>query len=247
MFTKSIKLSASLLIILTCAGCLKSPIQRPKNLKPLTKETAHDSQTKEQVTVYAKKLDANDQIEMFGDHGGQQLQKYHVVPIQLTIENKSTTAWILADKNIALNKLAIDKVNAKLFASTRWIPLWIFLGGVACAVICGPLIGCLAAHAGADIVMSLVGAASITICVAGGIFLATTWVATVDAVSNHMSHKQMHEYLETYCNAEGITINDNMNASMLFFVEESQLPEKLNLLLADKDLEKHALPFELAI
>ena len=72
-------------------------------------------------------------------------------------------------------------------------------------------------------------------------------IAIADGIVNHMSKKQMREYLKTCCNINGITINPDISVSMLFFIEESQLPEKLNLLLADKDLEKHALPFELAI
>ena len=243
MITKFLKFSGSLLILLTCAGCLKSPLQRPKNLKPLTKETSHDSQTKEQVTVYAKKLDMNDQTEMFGKYARQQLQKYHVVPIQVTIENQSATAWVLADINITLNKLTIDEVNAKLFASRRWIPLRIFLGGAACALICGPLTSALLLYCNVEIC----GALWLAGWTATAIVTATFCIASGYAISNHISRKQMCEYFKTCCNAEGLTLNKEICASMVFFVEESQLPDKLNLLLTDKDREKHALPFELAI
>ena len=101
MMTKLLKFSGSLLLILTCAGCIKSPSLRPKNLNPLSKETACDAQTKEEVTVYAKKLDAGDQELMFGKYA-KQLKKYHIVPVQLTIENKSANCLILTDKNIHL-------------------------------------------------------------------------------------------------------------------------------------------------
>jgi hypothetical protein len=240
MITKCLKFSCSLLLILTCAGCLKTPIQRPKNLKPLTKETAHDSQTKEQVTVHAKKLSLEDQELMFGNCA-KQLEKYHIVPVQLTIENNSTTCWVLTDKNIALNKLTIDEVNKTLFASRRWIPLRILLLGIPIALIAGAGIGVAIASpitCPCCIIVPVFMAASV-------IFATTSCISVVYGIVNHMSKKQMHEYLKTCCNSEGITINPDINASMLFFVKESQLPEKLNLLLTDKNVDKNTLPFEL--
>ena len=260
MITKILKFSGSLLLVLTCAGCIKSPIQRPKNLKPLTQETTHDSQTKEQVTVYAKKLSIDDQVDVFGKYAQQQLDKYHIVPVQITIENNSTTCWILADKNITINKLTLAEVNTKLFSARRWRPLWIFLGCLAGTAVVAPLIGIAAGSLlyiamqpchGIEILVGYLGAVCygtyVTAIAAGVLFAATSFVTIIDAVSCHMSHKQMREYLRTCCNAESITLNPDISASMLFFVEESQLPEKLNLLLTDKDLEKHALSFELAI
>lgn len=259
MITRFFKLSISLLVILTCAGCLKTPIQRPKNLKPLTKETARDTQTKEQVTVYVKNLSFADQELMFGNCA-KQLKKHHTVPVQLTIENNSATCWFLADKNIAIQKLTIDEVNTKLFASRRWIPLWIFLGGTACTAILAPVIGIAAGSLiytalqpchGIELLAVYLGSVCYGTCItavaAGVLFTTTSCISIVDGIVNHMSKKQMREYLKTCCNAEGLTLNPNITASMLFFVEESKLPEKLNLLLTDKDAEKHALPFELSI
>ena len=186
-----------------------------------------------------------DQTEMFGKYAGQQLQKYHVVPVQITIENQSTTAWVLTDKNIALNRLTIDQVNAKLFASRRLIPLWIFLGGAAIAALCG-LVGLIGAIRRCRFRLS-VNYGRCLYAIAGVAAFATSCVIDNFCHFKSMSRNEMQRYLKTYCTTEGLTFNEGMSASMLFFVEESKLPEKLNLVLTDKASEKHTLPFELAI
>ena len=240
MITKFLKFTGPLLIILTCAGCLKTPIQRPKNLKPLTKGTAHNAQTKEQVTAYAKKLNLEDQELMFGSCA-KQLEKYHIVPVQITIENGSQNAWLLTNQNISLKILTIDEVNKTIYASHRWLPLSIFMLGIPLSLIAGPMIAiaiCNPVTCPCCIIIPAIIACST-------IFSITTGISIVDGIVNHMSKKQMHECLKTCCNIEGITINPDISASMLFFVEESQLPEKLNLLLMDKNAGKNTLPFEL--
>jgi hypothetical protein len=236
MITKFLKYSLSLVLILSCAGCLKKPI----NLKPLTKECAHDTQTKELVTVHAKKLSFENQKELFGNDA-KQLAKHHIIPVQITIENGNKTAWILSNQNISLKVLNIDEVNKILFASRRWLPLSIFLLGIPLSIIAGPIIAvaiCNPITCPCCIILPAIIASST-------IFAATSCIAIADGIANHMSKKQMHKYLKTCCNMDGITINSDINASMLFFVEESQLPEKLNLLLVDKNIEKNTLPFEL--
>lgn len=246
----TVKFMSLLAIIITCAGCVKSPGLRPKNLNPLTKESAHDTQTKEQVTVYAKKLSSTEQTAMFGKEA-KQLEKYKIIPVQITIENNGRTSLVFTHNNITLASLPIDEVNAKLFASRRWIPLWIALGGIAGILVLSPLVGACcaalftpAAACPCHLFGNFIGFSLITAMLFG---ITTTSIATVNAVSNHMSRKEMQRYLKTYCNAEGITINPGIATSMLFFIEEAQLPEKINLLLTDKGFEKSGLSFELAI
>ena len=239
MMAKLFKCSLSLVLILSCAGCLKKPI----NLKPLTKESAHDSQTKQQVTVHTKTLSFDDQKEIFGSDA-KQLAKNHIIPVQVTIENRSQTAWLLANQNISLKLLTIDEVNKVLFASKRWIPLFIFLGGLGLALVAAP-IGCLFIPATADIAICLCHVLAVSIAVTGGILLTSSGIAIADGIVNHMSKNQMREYLKDGCNMEGLTITPYINASMLFFTKEADLPEKLNLLLVDKNMEKNTLPFEL--
>jgi hypothetical protein len=239
MMTKLLKYSCSIALILSCAGCLRKPI----NLKPLTKESAHDSQTKEQVIVHAKRLNFEDQENMFGNDANQ-LAKQHIVPVQITVENSSKTSWLLTDKNISLKLLSIDEVNKTLFTAKRLIPLWIFLGGLGIILIAGapttiPALIAIGTNPLAKLALIIfasysAAALSLPLC-----------IAAIDGIINHISKKQMHKYLKTYCNIEGITINPDINASMLFFVEESDLPEKLNLLLVDKNTGKNTIPFEL--
>ena len=222
------KLAAALVLVLTCAGCLKTPISRPKNVKHLTKETAKDIQTKEQVTVYSKTLTDTEQEATFGRSAQRQLKKYDIIPVQLTLENHSTIYWVLSDKNITLNKLTIDEVNTKLFASYRWRPLWIFLGGTALAIIVGPLVG-------------------YGLLAAGIIFTTTSCVAVVDGTATHLNKKQMRKYLKDNCSEDGITLAPGITASVLFFVKESKLPSELGFTLIDNDLEKHALNFQMGL
>ena len=206
--------------------------------------------------MHAKKLGADDQTEMFGNYANQQLQKYHIMPVQITIENQSTTAWIIADKNIALNKLTIDQVNKTLFASLRWRPLWIFIGGLACTAICYPLF-ILASVCAYGLILSRTSTAAMSylgvftflgsLALGGTVALATVCVPIIDTHSNHVSQKQIRKDLKTFYNTEGATLNADITASMVFFVEEAQLQEKLNLVLIDKDSEKHTLPFTLSL
>ena len=169
------------------------------------------------------------------NYGVHYIQKYHVVPVKITIENQSATAWILADKNIALKKLTINQVNAKLFASRRWLPLWIFLGGIGCAAIMFPFVlyyGLLCTTT--QYMLSVHPILAIfALLTELTLMWATPCIAIAYAVSNHMSRNEMRRYLKTYCTAEGLTLNEGISASMLFFVEESQLPEKLKLVLTD--------------
>lgn len=246
---------STLVLVLLCSGCLKSPIKNPHNLRPLTKETAHDSQTKEQVTVHAKKLTPQDQEEIFGSYT-QSLNKYQIIPVQITIENSSTTCWCLTEKSVGLKSLTLDQVNDKLFAARRFRPLWIFLGGTAASLILGPVIGfaisvfMIPAHVGCPGIAALtrlfiLGIISGT--VAGALFLATSCATIVDAVSYHMSRKQMREYLTTNFNSNGFLIQEGISASMVYFVEQSELPDRLALVLVDKDVTNNSLHFDLAL
>ena len=241
------KLAAALVLVLTCAGCLKTPISRPKNVKHLTKETAKDIQTKEQVTVYSKTLTDTEQEATFGRSAQRQLKKYDIIPVQLTLENHSTIYWVLSDKNITLNKLTIDEVNTKLFASYRWRPLWIFLGGTALAIIVGPLVGIGIAPLIGEPVGILLNCVGYGLLAAGIIFTTTSCVAVVDGTATHLNKKQMRKYLKDNCSEDGITLAPGITASVLFFVKESKLPSELGFTLIDNDLEKHALNFQMGL
>jgi hypothetical protein len=236
MIAKLLKCSCFITLILSCAGCHKKPI----HLKPLTHESAHDSQTKEQVTVHAKRLSFEDQENMFDDKAIE-LTKHHIVPVQITVENKSEKTWFLANKNISLKLLTVDEVNKILFATKRLLPLAMFITGLTDAlfatymILLLDIVGC-----GCKAALFTYGSA-----IAGAFLVLSTCIAIACGIANHLSKKQMHEYLKTCCNMEGLTIAPDINASMLFFVEESQLPKKLNLLLVDKNIEQNTLPFEL--
>jgi hypothetical protein len=214
---------------------------------PLSKATAHDTQTKQDVTVHTKKLTSAELKDIFGDYTQKQLEKYHIAPIQITIENNSATAWILENNKIKLDKLTIEQVNNKIFSSYRWIPLWIFLGGTVTAITISALIaipiiysahGCCAFATAVS--GFLLGAASGAI-----IFTTGSIIAIVDGIANHISKKQMAEYLKTNISPESIAINEGYYVSTILFVNASDLPEKLNLLLTDKNIEKNTLLFEL--
>jgi hypothetical protein len=236
MTTKLLKCSLSIALTLFCAGCLKKPV----HLKPLTKEAAHDSQTKEQITVHTKRLSFADQENMFG-HETYQLVKNRIVPVQITVENKSENIWLLTNKNISHKLLSIDEVNKILFTEKRLLPLWLFFDGLMQGFLIEYWL----------LILDNIGCGCKTLLfthggtIAAAFIIVSTGIAVACGIVNHISKKHMHEYLKTYCNMEGVTINPNINASMLFFVEESQLPKKLNLLLVDKNTGKNTLPFEL--
>jgi len=246
MITRSFKLLSSLFLILICAGCVKSPFARPRNLKPLTKETAHDVRTKEQVTVYAKKLNNGDQQELFGKYA-KQLQKFRITPVQLTVENKSELNWILEQQNIDLKKITIDRVSAKMFASRRRIPLWIFWGGVGLAIILGPIAAVACIYLVTTDLLGWFFAALVSSGITTGVLIVLgTAIAIIEGISCHRSQNEMSTYLKTCCNAEGITVAPDITASMLFFANESEIPEKLNIVLTHMD-SSETLPFELAL
>lgn len=79
-------------------GCCKKPHYTARPLKPLTKEVADFVQTKEQVTVMVKKLTREDCKEIFD---GRTFPK-KIVPLQISVANNSTMAWILVPHNISL-------------------------------------------------------------------------------------------------------------------------------------------------
>jgi len=240
MFIRS-KYICLLSLVLCCAGCVKSPFARPRILKPLTKETAHDVRTKEQVTVYAKKLNNADQQEMFGEYAID-LNKLSIVPVQLTVENRSQLNWVLSNKNIDLNTLSMDQVNKKFFESRRMRPTWIFLGCIGAGIALGGLMA-----------LSFGSSSHFWLVLCGGAILGTSAgfvigsaVAIVDALSYQSSKSEMRCYLKRRCNAEGITVEPDITASMLFFANESEIPEKLNIVLTHTD-SSETLPFELAL
>ena len=193
-----VKIITLLFLIITCTGCLKKPALGIKNLKPLTSETARTTNTNEQVTAYSKRLTYSEQELIFGQQA-QQLKKYNIIPVQLTLENNSKTCWVLKDSNILLSKLKIDEVNAKLFALRRWRPLWIFLGGAAAALVVFPIV------LSAATVLSVApisylhfggSALAAGLIASGAVFATTSCIAIVDDISAHTSKKHMRQYLK---------------------------------------------------
>jgi hypothetical protein len=95
------------------SGCTKNLKYESRRLTPLTRATAHSSQTKENVTVSVKSFDTSDQAYYFG----QKTRDLH--PLQITVDNDSETAWVLSKENISL-PLASTTAVTKKYKTTGW-------------------------------------------------------------------------------------------------------------------------------
>jgi len=101
---------ASLLLL---SGCTKNLKYESRRLTPLTRATAHSSQTKENVTVSVKSFDTSDQTYYFG----QKSNDLH--PVQITISNDSDTVWVLSRERISL-PLADTAAVAGKYKASGW-------------------------------------------------------------------------------------------------------------------------------
>ncbi len=110
-------LSCTFIGLLMClAGCAKKSNYKPTSLISL-KQLAHIDyeETKEQVTVCAKKCTKDDCDYVFGDRADYIIgEKNPLQPIQLCIENKSESLLLLFDSNIALPLVPTQKVIDRL-------------------------------------------------------------------------------------------------------------------------------------
>jgi len=95
------------------SGCTKNLKYESRRLTPLSRATAHSSQTKEKVTVSVKSFDTSDQSYYFG----RKTNDLH--PLQITIDNDSDVAWVLSKDNISLPLASTSAVTSK-YKSTGW-------------------------------------------------------------------------------------------------------------------------------
>lgn len=94
--------------IMLLPGCAKEDVKYDAHpLKPLSKKTAHGAQTHQDVTVCVRPLDVSDQHYYFG----KRARNLH--PLQITVENKSNTTWVLKKENISLPLADSDYVIGK--------------------------------------------------------------------------------------------------------------------------------------
>ena len=119
-------LSITSLVVLS--GCTKNLTYQPRRLSPLTKATAHSSQTKEKVTVSVKSFDTQDQNYYFGKRN----DKMH--PLQITVHNDSDTTWVLSKDNIDL-PLADTNAVSRTYKGSGWttLGLWLVAGPLGIA------------------------------------------------------------------------------------------------------------------
>lgn len=99
--------------MLLFSGCTKNLKYESRRLTPLTRATAHSSQTKEHVTVSVKSFDTSDQTYYFG----QKANDLH--PVQITISNESDVIWVLSKDNISLPLASTTAVTSK-YKSSGW-------------------------------------------------------------------------------------------------------------------------------
>lgn len=111
-------LSITGLIVLS--GCTKNLKYQSRRLAPLTKATAHSSQTKENVTVSVKSFDTNDQNYYFGKRTA------NIHPLQITVANDSETTWVLSKNNISL-PLADTDVVSRQYKASGWTTFGLWL------------------------------------------------------------------------------------------------------------------------
>lgn len=121
----------------------------PKHLTPLNKETAQYEKTIDDVTVRISKLDEEDNNDLFGKQGKKLLRgstKKCICPVQLTISNHSSKAWILDRYNIDLSLVNKREVAERLFVTDNSSTfLYSALGMSASVLLFGAGLGCMLA------------------------------------------------------------------------------------------------------
>lgn len=106
-----ISILSSIVCLIALSGCTKNLKYQSRRVSPLTKATAHSSQTKDKVTVSVKSFDTNDQNYYFG----KRTDNMH--PLQITVNNNSETTWVLNKNNISLPLADTTAVTRKYKAS----------------------------------------------------------------------------------------------------------------------------------
>jgi hypothetical protein len=110
----------SVLSLVFLAGCTKNLKYQSRRLTPLTKATAHSSQTKDNVTVSVKSFDTGDQNYYFG----KRTENIH--PLQISVNNDSKTSWVLSKNNISL-PLADSEIVARQYKASGWSTFGLWL------------------------------------------------------------------------------------------------------------------------
>jgi len=262
MFKKQYLFSTIILVLLAgLSGCSKQEkksagakamadqqIKRIKVQIPKLKSTDPRvvQQTKQQVTVRAKKLNKKDCIQMFGKKGKKLLNTHKsdsLNPIQLSIENKSKQPLQINKKSLNIKTVHPKKAYERLQQfdpgnKKRWIIGGVLTGlGVLLAPIVGILIsaGVAAAGVGHGCLLGIVvgGAASgifFGIPVVTGVGIGTT------AYINHTRQSTLNKSLKNNLNKRQLRkldIKSQQRADLLIFVSEKNIKPNLELTLFD--------------
>jgi len=242
-YTQKIVSCAFIGLLLFVSGCAKKSNYKPHSL-PSLKESVHVDyqETKEQVTVRAKKFTHNDCDTFFGDRASKILSgKRPLQPIQLCIENSSKVAVLLFDENINLRLVPTQMVAGRLtpyrFATSA---IWSGVGLFGLSVITLPWLF----PAAFPLFCHILGAFGTILSVNGAVFfflsaplilVATPFIFIADNALFRSCPKELKNCIHKTEKGKAVVIHPDGIIDMLIFVHCDQFKPTFDVTLLNEN------------
>ncbi len=220
-------------LLLSLTGCGKRSNYKSRQLLSL-KESAHVDyqETKELVTVRAKAFTKNDCDYIFGERTDRIIShKDPLQPIQLCIENNSSSAVKLVESTIDLTLTSSREVTQRLSSSSKYLASGI-CGGIG---LCGITIGIItAAIAAATVTCPCCFLAPLLLIGVGGIVtISSPFAFLIENWNTGAENSKISSYIHEKNVGKEIVIKPGKMIDVLIFVKKNNYQQTFKCNLID--------------
>lgn len=241
-------LSFAVIALVTLSGCVRAPKYTPRPLTKLTKETADYSQTKDNVTVMAKKLTGAESAETFGTD--LTTLKEGITPVQLTVENNNPINMQINSKDVNLRLLSEKNITEKLSHSVgaRVAGYGALMGSSAGLAVGGffATVEGVVSLAYIGVGMPLLATGSVLLFGGAALFVAAPIIGIINAVKTAKVNKLIKADVEEKT-LSTLTIQPNETKNTLIFVHTKDLPNEFNLKVAHEADANRTIDFAISL
>jgi len=217
--------------LIVFAGCAKRNSYKPQNLKSL-KESVHVDyqETKEQVTVRAKAFTTLDCEYVFGDRADSIIdEKNPLQPIQLCVENNSTSPLKLHESGINLPLVSSKEITNRLGSGSKFITSGIVGGIGLCGILTGGALFILAPFSMGMVELVL-------FFLETGIFVTLTspFVFLIENSGTRAVNYKISNYVHATNVGREIVINPGKTIDILIFARKAQFKPTFDFTLLNE-------------
>lgn len=243
-----ILLSFSVIALVTLSGCVRAPKYTPRPLTKLTKETADYNQTRDNVTVMAKKLTGAESTETFGTD--LTALKKGITPVQLTVENNNAAGIRIDNKNTTLPLIPAKDITEKLsYSVAARIAGYGALMGSSAGLAVGGFFATaegVVSLAYMGVGMPLLATGSVLLFGGAALFVAAPIIGIINAIKTAKVNKIIKADVEAKT-LSTLTIQQNETKNTLIFVHAKDLPHEFNLKVAHEADANKTIDFTISL